>query len=1610
MPFGPNLNSSIVADSDILSRSDQRLQDRMFIGPKKSLLSHNEVRKRHKRALNSLAEITRRGLPSTPRAKEWLTKRVPSKGDEIRLREWRHTVYRRETRKNQALGHAPPAKLANQLLSPEKGYVGDAGSAGDTEETETSLGIPLGIGATMPLSLTTELTKPVRFCLFNTGRLTTREVWNVMRKRLTPETLDGLVRVKSIQQPNGNPRTDIWVEARVATQFPKAMYLRAPQRRRGVKIDNRMPLYKLGMFWIPNSETKRWRIAHYTKWVDRHPERVTVKPVPRQIALTSVLTYNVNGWNGKKLEVITLMAAVRAGIVAIQETLLSEDNYRMHVPGYTVYERMKSKNFRGQALLISQQYSSYEVSTSKENYFIHVKVSGFRGKEPWHIIAIYYPSGGNYRKERTKCLNRVLSEYSQIITKDPEAKVLILGDHNIKREELTSRIKPAKTGLKCLSVKGSALTFHRPGLRWTDVDNMVVSPNANDQLGNAKVIRNMGTSSDHFPLIAKLKPEKETTPLPKPPKFRYDKNLVKCHGKRLIFSNRWTPLKSITIEDEEDLDEGAITFCEAVNTAADDLGIRRQVLDRKFTYCRKLKSLLNGLAKFRERYEVAVKKNSADKDRLLRSYKMAQTTCRKAIRKRKADMHKAEVERVTQLHRANEAKDFHRWETSVTRSGKATSNSTPVQAKDGSLLTEDKDIRERTCEYYRELNQDDPKGLSGNENFWKGKQTDRREEELPGINRQITWQEVLLVIRNMALGTAPGHDGIPSDMYKKLLREECHQHLRNQGIEVGDGIYVALPAKELPEDPVTPMGQQLFKVLTAMWDQRRQPESWAKVVNVTVPKTGDPTNLKNHRGISLIVVAMKIMTTFLANRLSAALESEDVLMKEQGGFRSHEEAIAQFITLAEIVRRRRISGKKTLVVFVDFLKAFDKVMHEALFEKLEAVGVRGQFLELIKDIYRTSKACLRVNGECSEYYDMLRGTRQGCPLSPILFITYINDFLKYVPKGVDVPGVKKDNHCPGLFFADDVAGLTTSTEMAHQFLAGVTKWSNEWQMPMGAPKCGVMLIGGTDEEQRELEKEEFKVDGQKVEVVTQYKYLGIVITPNLGDLAQTDEIAHCKTLAKRVKQAVDIRRGFLRDKKYPLDVKLAVISSKIIPLGIYGGEWVGFSQRRTNIIQAQVNVALRLILQSSTKSNLHSVKTMCWELGIPTIEERMADLRVRLYRKAPTLRTWIAVLVDPENRLTSRKRVWSSQTLHGLNTMKDPQDRCDKHWMWDCLKQEGKVKAYPHDMESDDPDYPKKERQEVKLRIIQRSLKVDVNERHDVQATKHYLRAGYAMNRQWIKSAAIFPELTEGSIWLARLRTKSWWTTKRRYETLKRKGGDLSYLKPRECPCCERELNEPEDTHILMKCPRWKEQRETYLGKILKFLRAEIRKHHNGALELSMADDEITMRLLGGEFIKGRMFLEEYPNSQSDPNTEALDLFSRGWGGRQDYVCSGLAAHGYVFVASFLAKVMPLHKAYLFPTEEDNTNRIAYKTTSEEESPMKRRNMQLVVKRPGHIGESPCLDRQPQRGANLDFQAEARESMAHKLSTRRRKPHALDLSSTSEGDDSPDPESQISDF
>jgi hypothetical protein len=191
--------------------------------------------------------------------------------------------------------------------------------------------------------------------------------------------------------------------------------------------------------------------------------------------------------------------------------------------------------------------------------------------------------------------------------------------------------------------------------------------------------------------------------------------------------------------------------------------------------------------------------------------------------------------------------------------------------------------------------------------------------------------------------------------------------------------------------------RRIHELLNESWIKVKIPELQETALIIPIHKDDDPFDMDNYRGISIITDLLKILTSILNTRLKNAALKHNLIRKEQAGFRSKEECMAQVISLYEIVNRRKLTGRETFACFIDFRKAYDTVPHEALFLKLERMGIRGRILEFIRALYNQSFQAVRIgagsNKLIGEQFQLLRGLRQECPLSPILFNLFINDIL-----------------------------------------------------------------------------------------------------------------------------------------------------------------------------------------------------------------------------------------------------------------------------------------------------------------------------------------------------------------------------------------------------------------------------------------------------------------------------------------------------------------------------------------------------------------------------------------------------------------------------------------
>ena len=190
-------------------------------------------------------------------------------------------------------------------------------------------------------------------------------------------------------------------------------------------------------------------------------------------------------------------------------------------------------------------------------------------------------------------------------------------------------------------------------------------------------------------------------------------------------------------------------------------------------------------------------------------------------------------------------------------------------------------------------------------------------------------------------------------------------------------------------------------------------------------KSGDPCDPANYRGITVGPVLAKLFATVLDARLTQWTEDNNVRARGQAGFRQGYRTTDNMLILRCIMEKYR--SKHVFCCFVDFKKAFDTVSRQKLWDVLQNLGLHGDFLKCLQDMYSQDFARVFCGAEgLSDAFACCIGVKQGCPMSPNLFGLFIDNIeTRLLACSTFAPELNVAS-VPLLLFADDLALLSLS--------------------------------------------------------------------------------------------------------------------------------------------------------------------------------------------------------------------------------------------------------------------------------------------------------------------------------------------------------------------------------------------------------------------------------------------------------------------------------------------------------------------------------------------------------------------------------------------------------
>ena len=256
------------------------------------------------------------------------------------------------------------------------------------------------------------------------------------------------------------------------------------------------------------------------------------------------------------------------------------------------------------------------------------------------------------------------------------------------------------------------------------------------------------------------------------------------------------------------------------------------------------------------------------------------------------------------------------------------------------------------------------------------------QSEAKNLLRPFSEEELFNAIDSSNLHSSPGKDGLSYRFYKKFKKE------------------------------LSPILLHTFNDL--LLNSSPIPNSIKEGITVTVFKgKGNPNDLNNRRPITLLNTDYKLYTKLLNSRILSVIDK--LISPLQQGFLPSRSILTNPLIIDHLLHQSSSS-----IAFIDFEKAFDSISHKSIIKALYAFNFPSKFIRAIKNILLNSTTSITINNFLSPPVYLKKGTKQGDPISPTLFILvieFLSKFLSTQLQGINVNNLNL-NH---LLYADDLA-------------------------------------------------------------------------------------------------------------------------------------------------------------------------------------------------------------------------------------------------------------------------------------------------------------------------------------------------------------------------------------------------------------------------------------------------------------------------------------------------------------------------------------------------------------------------------------------------------------
>ena len=286
--------------------------------------------------------------------------------------------------------------------------------------------------------------------------------------------------------------------------------------------------------------------------------------------------------------------------------------------------------------------------------------------------------------------------------------------------------------------------------------------------------------------------------------------------------------------------------------------------------------------------------------------------------------------------------------------------------------------------------------------------------------------------------------------------------------------------------------QNLFNKIMTENDEIPFSTSWI----TPIYKSGNKNDATSYRYINLSSSVEKILTKILNERLNELLYHHKIIHECQIGFRKGNSTVDGIFIVKEISQIYKNYKQPLYLCFIDLSKAFDSVPKTLVIKTLQSVLPNSNFLRLMTKLIIDKKYRILYNGNETDLFTLQNGVPQGDSLSPTLFSLFMNSLINEIHSKINEINAANIGHIkiPCLIYADDIVlmsndktGLIDQIKIAHFFC-------RKNGLKINYEKTKVMIQN--DKYDHDYLDIDFNVEKRRIEIVKEYKYLGLWLSHN----------------------------------------------------------------------------------------------------------------------------------------------------------------------------------------------------------------------------------------------------------------------------------------------------------------------------------------------------------------------------------------------------------------------------------------------------------------------------------------------------------------------------------